>query len=117
MKTTLNKNEVLESTPHYSDSRFKDEQTVFGKPDKILSYEYSDRLIERDYDKSKQASTSAHNSGAEYKTAQWYENYLSAYFGKPVEIRHIAAGVNRSDGWDYRVFGFVVLPTQEKEHS
>lgn len=110
--TTFDKTKPLETAPHYSNRRFEREQTVFGKPSrspyghKHLSYDYSDRLWQWDYDKAEQSAKCATESGAPLRSCAWYEAYLSAYFGRPITIEHIIAGVNRSNGYPYCVFGY-----------
>jgi hypothetical protein len=104
--TTFDKNKALETHPHYTDDRFKKEQTVFGKEEDGIGYDYSDRLREWDYSKAEASVKAANESGATPRTCKWYEAYLSAYFGKPIEIKHIIAGVNRSNGYPYCVFGY-----------
>lgn len=104
--TTFDKNKPLQTTPHYTDSRFKEEQTIFGEKCEGIGYDYSDRLWQWDYNKAKQASIQANASEATPKSCRWYEAYLSAYFDKPIEIKHIVAGVNRSNGYPYCVFGY-----------
>lgn len=110
--TTFDKNRPLKTEPHYTDELFEKEQTVFGKPAKSsyghkhLSYDYSDRLWQWDYDKTQQSVDIANQSGATFKSCRWYEAYLSAYFDRPIVIEHIIAGVNRSNGYSYCVFGY-----------
>lgn len=59
--TTHNKEKALKTSPHYSDKRFEQEQTVFGKPSRLrcghehLHYNYSDRLWQWDYDKARRS--------------------------------------------------------------
>jgi hypothetical protein len=96
----------LYTMPHYTDKRFDKPQTVFGKEEDGLHYDYSDRLWQWDYDKAKLAAAKAENSGAVNKSAAWYEAYLSAYFEKPVELKHVLAGVNLSNGYTYAIFGY-----------
>ncbi len=96
----------LETAPHYSDSRFDKEQTVFGKAVPGLIYEYSDRLWQWDYDKSKEAFAEADKSGKTKNSANYYDVYLSHYFGKKIRVEHIMAGVNVSNGYPYAVFGY-----------
>ena len=91
-QSTLNKDVILETTPHCSDERFKQEQTVFGsEPNdgqyghKHLHYSYSDRLWQFDYDKAQKATEIANQGSAALKSCRWYEAYLSAYFGRSVE--------------------------------
>lgn len=103
---TFDKNRPLHTSPHYTDDRFKKEQTVFGEEQSGLAYDYSDRLWQWDSDKAKEALEVAKNSGEVKSSAAYYEVYLSHYFGKPVEIGHIIAGVGRSNGYPYCVFGY-----------
>ena len=110
--TTFDKAKPLKTSPHYSDKRFEQEQTVFGKPSrsryghKHLSYDYSDRLWQWDYDKAEQSAKCANEGGATLNSCRWYEAYLSAYFGRAITIEQIVAGVNRSNGFPYCVFGY-----------
>ena len=92
----------LEIYRNYNDPDFQKEKTVFGERSK-LDYEYSDRL---DLERARLASKTADQSGANPKTQRWYENYLSAYFGKPVELKHIIVGGNSKNGRYYQIFGF-----------
>lgn len=104
-ETAFDKNKVLPS-PHYTDKRFDQPQTIFGEECEGLGYVYSDRLWQSDYDKSEAAARGVNESGITLKTCRWYEAYLSAYFSRPIEIKHIIAGVNRSNGCPYNVFGY-----------
>ena len=110
--TTYRKDVALNTNPHYTDERFNTAQTVFDKPSKSdyghkdLSYDYSDRLYQWDYEKAKHASEVASATDAKLRSARWYEAYLSAYFDRPIEIIHILAGVNVSNGYAYAVFGY-----------
>ena len=96
-------------------------KTVFGNDDPSgeghegLHYVYSDRLKEWDYSADRRARVTADNSGALRKTAAWYDAYLSAYFGKPCEVRHIAAGVNRSNGFPVAVFGYIEIAPKDSQ--
>lgn len=104
--TTFDKNAILHVDPQYTDPRFDKEQSIFGKPSKYLNYEYSDRLWEWDYNKAEKAGKHATSLGITRKTCAWYEAYLSFYYDKPIEIKNIIAGVNKSNGYSYLVFGF-----------
>ena len=116
--TTHNKDIALQTSPHYTDRRFREPQTIFGQASKSqcghkhLSYDYSDRLWQWDYSKAEEATQMANDSGAVSKSCHWYEVYLSAYFGKAVVVEHILAGVNLSNGYPYAVFGYKDAPTQ-----
>jgi hypothetical protein len=104
--TTFNKDKQLEVNPHYTDKRFDKEQTIFGKENKKLSYDYSDRIWEWDYKKAKEATEIANQSGKTRNSCAWFEVYLSHFFGKKIVIEHIVAGVNKSSDYPYCVFGY-----------
>jgi hypothetical protein len=110
--TTYNKTVKLHTNPHYTDNRFKEPQTIFGKPAKSpyghshLSYDYSDRLWEWDYDKAEASVEIANKSNVPKGSCLWFEVYLSAYFGYQIELEHIIAGVNHSNGYPYCVYGY-----------
>lgn len=118
-KGTTRMDAVLESEPHYTDRRFREEQTVFcAEPDRLHNncrldtlivegchYDYSDRLCEWDREKHKEAIGVANNSGYTRRTVNWYQAYLRHYYGKPIDLIHIVAGLNHSNGWPYCVFG------------
>ena len=101
-----NKDEVLHTNPHYTEPEFKTPQTVFGAEQGGLEYVYSDRLWQWSPQKDEIASKAANESGHRQRTCNWYEVYLSSYYGKTIEILHIMAGVNVSNGYSYIVFGF-----------
>lgn len=108
----FDKNSIINDNPHYSDEDFKNkEQTIFGKKEENLHCVYSDRLWQWDYEKSELASKIA-NKKAKLHTCTYYEIYLSEYYNKPIEIKHIIAGVNRASGYPYLVFEYI-----EKENN
>lgn len=107
--------EPLYVTPHYSNPAFqRSAVTVWGKEADDLFYNHDDRLWQADYTKHQAAVKTANESGAKPKTARWYQTYLSAYFGKPLQLGHVMAGVNKSNGFPYVVFGYREKPTEEK---
>lgn len=96
---------VLDTYTSYTDPRSRDNRTIFGAEEDGLHYDCDDRLVELDYKKSQEAK--AHADGvAIRKTAAWFQTYLSFFYGYQVEVRHILAGCNRSNGWPYLVFGW-----------
>lgn len=109
---------LIHTDAHYSDHRFQGqddkgrpwghrERTVFGETSAGLSYDYSDRIQQWDYDKATAAWKDAvKKHGVKPRTAQLYETYLSIFFGAPVTLKHIIAGVNHSSGYPYLVFGY-----------
>lgn len=94
---------------HYSDSRFDKDRTVFGEEKPGLRYDYSDRLQEWDYEKSKLAYIKAKESGKVIESAAYYDIYLSEYFGKKIRVEHIITGVNKSNGYHYNIFGYRII--------
>ena len=47
--------EIQNLNPHYTQEYFKEPRTIWGTESTNLQYDYSDRLIEWDYNKSKLA--------------------------------------------------------------
>jgi|JI10StandDraft_1071094.scaffolds.fasta_scaffold59778_2 hypothetical protein len=92
-------------SPHYTNERFKKPQTVWGAEEKGINYDYSDRLWQWNYDNAKAAAELA-NQNATRNTAKWCTIFLEHYFGKPVQLRHIMAGFNISNGYPYQIFGY-----------
>ena len=97
--------EIHNYSPHYTNRDFRTAQTVWGEKVDGLSYDYSDRFSMWDYDK-KGAACDFANKQAKQCTAEWVELFLSYFFDKPIEIVHIMAGHNLSDGYPYQVFGY-----------
>lgn len=106
-------------SPHYTDNRFNKEQTVFLAPGyhtvssfgcdvvKEASYEYSDRLWQWDYETSEKAWKEASEKFPK-NSAALFEEYLRRYYKNPdLELVHIIAGVNRGNGYPYRVYGYI----------
>lgn len=105
--TTFNKDSIINDNPHYSDEDFRNkEQTIFGKKEKNLHYVYSDCLWKWDYKKS-EIATKVANKKEKPNTCAYYEIYLSEYYDKLIEIKHIIAGVSRASGYPYLVFGYI----------
>lgn len=115
---TSNRRVPLETYPSYSDTRFTDghAHTVFceGTPKRDgfggesilgLEYAYDDRLQQWDYKKHEEAWKHASSTGLPNRSADLYEAYLTAYYGHPVRLEHVLAGVNVSSGYPYVVFG------------
>lgn len=90
-------------SPHYTNTWFKTPRIVWGKDDQSAQAEYSDRLVEWDYEKHKMAYSAARGRRT---SAEFYQNYLSLYFGKPIELIGIMAGFNLGNGYPYQIFIF-----------
>jgi len=110
--TTDNKHEPLTLHPHYSNRHFEKPRTVFG-PESAdssghagLNYNYSDRLQQWDYSKHSAAWQLANKSNATKDSAAFLEVYLTAYHGKPLEVVHVIAGVNHSNGYPWWCAGW-----------
>jgi len=104
--STNSRTTPLHTQPHYTEDDFKHAQTVFGQDVKGLGWDYDDRIREWDYNKANMAWEKAKESGHTMRSANFYEDYLSEYFGKPVDLICIKAGFNVSNGYPYCVFGY-----------
>lgn len=107
-------------SPHYTDDRFRrGVRTVFlakgytlesdGSYDRVdgLEYNYDDRIRQWDWDKA-DASWQAVKAAFEHtNSAEAHEMYLRLFFDAPeLELVHIMTGVNQSNGYCYRVYGY-----------
>lgn len=100
-------NVVLDTYTNWNSSQADKERTIFGAEEKGLFYNYSDRLYDWDYDKAKRAYAYAAEV-ATPKTGAYYTAMLSYFHdGAKVDLRHIIAGCNRSNGYPYLVFGYI----------
>lgn len=104
MQTNLDV-ELQNTNPHYTKKHFRQAQTIWGEESKDLDYAHSDCILQWDYNKAQEAQEVA-TQKAKPKTARWYQEYLAAYFDKPVELRHILAGVDPGNGLSYRIYGY-----------
>ena len=99
-------------SPHYSNPAFNKEQTIYGQAEEGLNYDYSDRLVQWDYDKAKESQEYAYEqvkTESRVPTVRWVQVYLSKYHDADIEIVHIIAGVNKGNGYPYQVFGYRTL--------
>ena len=104
--STQARNVPLYTQPHYTEDDFKNAQLVFGNDQIVgLSWDYSDRLQEWNYQKNEDAWTKAKESGCVARSADFYQVYLSEYYNKPIRLYAVMAGVNCSNGYPYAVFG------------
>lgn len=94
---------------HYTDDRFKRAQLVYlgCSPDELksLSWDYSDRIYQWDYQKANDAAAIASKSH-QSRTAAWAEAFVAHCYDDKVELKAIATGFNLSDGYDYFVYGY-----------
>jgi hypothetical protein len=93
--------------PHYSDPKWDHACTVCGKEEPGLFYNYDDRL--RYHEQHPAAKAAADKAFPKHpRTPAWWQAYLAAFHGKPCDLRHVLAGTNRSNGFAYYVFGYIV---------
>lgn len=96
--------------PHYTNDAFRDrDHLVWGSATEECSWDYSDRLWQWDYEAAKNAGQIANDaigSGCPRGSALYFEKWLSAYFGKPIELVGLITGVNRATGYSYKVYGY-----------
>lgn len=106
--------------PHYSDPAFSEPKTTYlassfclkrtgegldGQGVEGLSYVYSDRLAQWDHTKFQASAEVATRSGAPDNSADWFSAFMSHYNGKDIEVLHVIAGVNVSNGYPFYVLG------------
>ena len=88
---------------------------VFGTAicEGCVEWEYSDRMWERDYKKTKAAYATARQAGNPEGSADFYQAYLSAYYTTPIHLFGVRAGVNVASGHPYHIFGFIQIDEEE----
>jgi hypothetical protein len=114
----------LKTSPHYyhDAEEFKKPKNCFcSNPELLedsgygystipgLTYDYDDRLSQWDWDKNKYARKKATDDGFVPTTAKWYKAFLENYYDKKIDLIHIIAGINFSNGYPYVVFGYKVI--------
>ena len=92
--------------PHYSDRQWDEPNTIFGKDTTNLTYNYSDRLIQFNYENHKKGEEKAKSITG--NTARYWLEYLKGYHGKDIDLQWIGAGRNRSNGYPYWVLGYKI---------
>jgi hypothetical protein len=98
---------------HYSDPEAQEREpiTVFGAAKKGLFYNYSDRLLGKEWNEGWDLAKKA---GLKLKTARFFEAVLNHFHGTTdVNLQHILLGVNLSSGYDYLVFGYTYTSKRE----
>lgn len=115
----LSKEPIANLTPHYTDSRFRDAQTVWianGRKAKGHSgtipgiiYNYSDRLWQWDWHKCDEVSKSIDTS-LDRRSPAYIQEFLRKVLNRPkLELLHVMAGFNVSNGYPYQVYGYIEL--------
>jgi hypothetical protein len=93
--------------PHYTNDRFRDAQLVWGSANvKNGGWDYSDRILQWDYDKATKAWDKARAKFTPNSPA-FFQEYLRIFFDAPnLELVGVQAGFNVSNGYPYQVFGY-----------
>jgi hypothetical protein len=92
--------------PHYSDRSWDTAQVMFGKEEKGLTWEYSDRLWQWDHKKSQESYSMAGETHGLH-TPAYYQEYLRLFYDDAkLQLKCIKGGTNSSSGFAYYVFGF-----------
>jgi hypothetical protein len=101
---------------HYTDERFRDAQTIFGRRHKRGGYDYSDRYPMWDSQRGTNRWDEGHKlaqAESEKDDCNWssgsvtyYEMVLSHFHQKKTHIDHVLTGFNWSSGYSYLVFGY-----------
>jgi hypothetical protein len=115
---------IYHYNPHYTNSYFQKPRTIFlaqgyrVKKDKFgyesvrgASYDYDDRIRQWFGSKADTAWDNSRKLGYETRSTNQIEAYLRELYEAPtLEVVHILAGVNLSNGYPYRVFGYIKEP-------
>jgi hypothetical protein len=105
--------------PHYTNSYYAKSRTVWlasghkTTPDsggyewvKGATYNYSDRIWQWDWDKA-DVSRKAVDESLDRRSPAFIQAWLRLYFDKPdLELVHVMAGFNVSNGYSYQVYGY-----------
>jgi len=105
------------SYPHYSCPVFssaREGKLIYGKDDATARGEYADRLRGFNRDAADAASAQCDAEGMKPSTARRIERWLCVYFGKPVRLTGIIAGVQPFNGYPWYYYQFVVLDRAEE---
>lgn len=83
------------------------EYYLFNMKEKNTKYEavYSDRMNQWDYEKFKRALDIV-GSGMDWFDPNKAEKFMSAYYGRAIEVAAMARGCNQSSGYPYFIFWF-----------
>ncbi len=103
--------------PHYSNSYWNNAHTIFLLPGyktaghyemvEGLEYAYSDRLREWYTSDQYEAAWAGAKELHPTRTAAFIQEYMRRLMDKPtIELVHILAGVNLSNGYSYHVYGY-----------
>jgi hypothetical protein len=106
----MGKTDVINDFLHYRSvpAGTSGERTIYGDKEDDLFYAYDDRLYQWDYEKAKSSREEVlRDKKIKPHTCAFYEKWLSLYYSKPIDLRHILIGVNVSSGFQYMVFGFL----------
>jgi len=90
---------------HYTDERFRNAQTIFGRRKKRGGYSYDDRFPQQNYDKWQAAHKHAASLDVADGSVFYYEAVLSYFLDKETVIDHVLTGFNWSSGYSFYVFG------------
>lgn len=109
---TTDKKAHIDTHLHYSDPTARLPRTVFGKSKKELFYNYSDRLISKEW---AQGLNIAKNKGLDPHSAAFFEEALKHFHDSDdLNLQHIILGCNMSNGYDYLVFGYTYTSKSKK---
>ena len=85
---------------HKCFKQFREEGWYPTEPEEL------DRLHEWDYEKSHAALEVMAKKYERTVSARRFEEYLSLYHDRPVELLHIMSGINHGNGYAYQIFGY-----------
>lgn len=119
-KTETDKSEYIPDLfPHYTSNNPAHRDAygflAFGEPVKGMSHEYLDRICQWDREASQRAYDEMVTRCPEgvqlynfRRTAAYWEQWLSVYYGKPVTLHCIYSGLQAFNGYWWNSFGYTI---------
>jgi hypothetical protein len=112
----LSNEPIANLTPHYTQPRFAEAQTVWVKDGhkpqgryqtvKDADYNYSDRIWGWNWEKADQAHKVIDES-LDRRSPAYIQEFLRFFFDNPtIELVHVMAGYNVATGYPYQVYGY-----------
>jgi hypothetical protein len=112
----MDKQPIANLQPHYTDEYYREARTVWiadgYKPNDAygairgIEYNYSDRIWQWDWNKADGLYKSI-DSTLDRRSPAFLQEFLRQYFDKPeLELVHVMAGFNVSNGYPYQVYGY-----------
>ncbi len=104
--------------PHYTNSHYREPRTVWiakgykanGRNGTVnqsgVGYDYSDRIWQWNWEKAR-SLTETIDASLDRRSPAFIQEFLRGFFDdQTIELVHVMAGFNPSNGYSYRVYGY-----------